>query len=152
MSGTLPALCARIAQHKRVRFPTRPFCIRLTVVEVQLPGADGYLGVLPGAAPLITELGIGELTYHARSGGAASEPMAIIRGFAEVLPDRVTVLADVAERAEEISEGAAEEARRRAQERLAGQLSAEEEAQMIQILETAEARLRLARIRRGRPG
>ena len=73
-------------------------------------------------------------------------------GFLEVLPDRVTVLADVAERAEEISEGAAEEARRRAQERLAGQLSPEEEAQMIQILETAEARLRLARIRRGRPG
>jgi F-type H+-transporting ATPase subunit epsilon len=73
-------------------------------------------------------------------------------GFLEVLPDRVTVLADVAERAEEISEEAAEEARRRAQERLAGQLTPGEEAEMINILQMAEARLRLARIRRGRPG
>src|SRR5437899_7296264 len=71
-------------------------------------------------------------------------------GFLEVLPDRVTILADVAERAEEISEESAEEARRRAQERLAGQLSPQEEAEMVLALETAEARLRLARLRRGR--
>src|SRR5271168_799108 len=92
--------------------------LRESVVEVQLPGADGYLGVLPGAAPLITELCIGELTYHSR-GGAKSEPMAIIRGFAEVLPDRITVLAETAELAAEIDVARAEAALKRAQERMA---------------------------------
>src|SRR5277367_4263942 len=81
--------------------PTREL-LRETVTEVQLPGADGYLGVLPGAAPLITELGIGELTYHGKGGAANAEPIAIIRGSAEVLPDRVTVLAETAELAHEI--------------------------------------------------
>src|SRR6266436_5009854 len=70
-------------------------------VEVQLPGEGGYLGVLPGHAPLITELGIGELSYH-DLGGKESAHLAIVRGFAEVLSDRVTVLAETAERAEEI--------------------------------------------------
>jgi F-type H+-transporting ATPase subunit epsilon len=85
---------------------------------LQLPGANGYLGVLPGHAPLMTELGVGELSYHS---GKKSEHMAVIRGFAEVLPDRVTVLAEVAERAEEIDVARAEEARRRAEKRLASQ-------------------------------
>ena len=66
-----------------------------------------------------------------------------------VLPDRVTVLADVAEHAEDISIEAAEEARRRAQERLAGTLSADEEIEFQNALAMAEARLRLARARRG---
>src|SRR5437763_11888497 len=61
------------------------------VSEVTLPGADGYLGVLPGHAPLITELGIGELSYKSASGQTGL--LAIVRGFAEVLPDRVSVLA-----------------------------------------------------------
>ena len=69
-------------------------------------------------------------------------------GFLEVLPDRVTVLADVAEHAEEISLVAAEEARKRAQERLAGTLTTAEEAEFNQALAIAEARLRLARTRR----
>jgi len=88
-----------------------------SVTEVQLPGADGYLGVLPGHAPLITELGIGELTY--RVTGGPTVPLAVIRGFAEVLPDRVSVLAEVAERPEEIDLGRAQEALKRAQERIA---------------------------------
>jgi F-type H+-transporting ATPase subunit epsilon len=67
----------------------------------------------------------------------------------EVLPDRVTVLADTAERAEEISIEKAEEARRRAQEKLAGTLSTAEEVEFQQALAMAEARLRLARARRG---
>src|SRR6266699_2061673 len=71
-----------------------------SVTEVQLPGADGYLGILPGHAPLITELGIGELTF--RTAGGQTGLLAVIRGFAEVLPDRVSVLAETAERAEEI--------------------------------------------------
>jgi F-type H+-transporting ATPase subunit epsilon len=88
-----------------------------TVVEVQLPGADGYLGVLPGHAPLITELGVGELTYQPTK-SIESTVLAIMSGFAEVLPDRVTVLAETAERAAEIDLARAERALKRAQERL----------------------------------
>jgi F-type H+-transporting ATPase subunit epsilon len=92
--------------------------LRETVVEVTLPGADGQLGILPGHAPLITELGVGELTYQAKNSGA-SQPMAILSGFAEVLGDRVTVLAEMAERPEEIDVSRAEAAKKRAEERLA---------------------------------
>jgi F-type H+-transporting ATPase subunit epsilon len=88
-----------------------------SVVEAQLPGADGYLGILPGHAPLITELGIGELTYRTASGQAGL--LAVIRGFAEVLPDRISVLAEMAERAEEIDLKRAQEALKRAQELIA---------------------------------
>ena len=88
-----------------------------SVTEVQLPGADGYLGVLPGHAPLITELGIGELTY--RTSGGQTVLLAVIRGFAEVLPDRVSVLAEIAERPEEIDLNRAQEALKRAQELIA---------------------------------
>ncbi|MBS1840209.1 MAG: F0F1 ATP synthase subunit epsilon [Acidobacteria bacterium] len=89
-----------------------------SVSEVTLPGADGELGVLPGHAPLITELGIGELRYK-EAGGAASEPIAVIRGFTEVLPDRVTVLAETAERPEEIDIERAKKALERAEKRIA---------------------------------
>jgi F-type H+-transporting ATPase subunit epsilon len=92
--------------------------LRETVVELQLPGAGGCLGILPGHAPLMTELGIGELLYR---GAAAKEAthLAVIRGFAEVLGDRVTVLAETAERAEEIDITRAEAAKARAEKRLA---------------------------------
>jgi F-type H+-transporting ATPase subunit epsilon len=92
--------------------------LRETVVEVTLPGGDGCLGILPGHAPLITELGIGELTYRAKGASAAAH-LAIISGFAEVLGDRVTVLAETAERPEEIDVARAQEAKKRAEERLA---------------------------------
>ncbi len=88
-----------------------------SVVEAQLPGAEGYLGVLPGHAPLITELGIGELTYRTASGQTGL--LAVMRGFAEVLPDRISVLAEMAERPEDIDVKRAEEALQRAQERIA---------------------------------
>ena len=88
-----------------------------TVSEVTMPGADGYLGVLPGHAPLITELGIGELTYRTTAG--ASGLLAVIHGFAEVLPDRVSVLAETAEFAEDINLARAQQALQRAQERIA---------------------------------
>src|SRR5215475_12072358 len=88
------------------------------VSEVTLPGADGELGVLPGHAPLITELGIGELRYK-KSDGTVSEPIAVIRGFSEVLADRVTVLAETAEFAEEIDVERAKQALERAQKRIA---------------------------------
>ena len=91
--------------------------LKATVSEVTLPGADGYLGVLPGHAPLITELGVGELTYVSKDGQAGL--LAVTRGFAEVLPDRVSVLAETAEFAEEIDLARAEAALKRAQERIA---------------------------------
>ena len=70
-----------------------------TVQSVEIPGKEGYLGILPGHAPLITELGIGILTY--RKGGE-TRYLTVIDGYAEVLPDRVIVLAEISERAEEI--------------------------------------------------
>ena len=91
---------------------------REKAAEVQLPGENGYLGVLPGHAPLITELGIGELSYHDASGRESSH-LAIISGFAEVLPDRVTVLAETAEFAEEIDLERARAALERARDRIA---------------------------------
>jgi F-type H+-transporting ATPase subunit epsilon len=92
--------------------------LRQRVTEVQLPGADGYLGILPGHAPLMTELGIGELSYHDAS-GKESDHLAIIRGFAEVLSDRVTLLAETAEFAAEIDLARAEAAKARAEKHLA---------------------------------
>ena len=91
--------------------------LRDKATEVELPGENGYLGVLPGHAPLITELGIGELSYRDAS-GKESEHVALIQGFAEVLGDRVTVLAETAERAEEIDLQRAKDALERAQKRL----------------------------------
>jgi F-type H+-transporting ATPase subunit epsilon len=91
--------------------------LREKVANVQLPGANGELGILPGHAPLITELGNGELSYRASSAG---EPvvLAVLSGFVEVLPDRVTVLAEVAERPEEIDVRRAKEALARAEKRI----------------------------------
>ncbi len=80
------------------------------------PGLEGQMGILPHHAPLITVLGLGELVI--KKEGQEDEFMAIGGGFMEVLPDKVVVLADMAERAEEIDEARAEEARRRAEERL----------------------------------
>ena len=92
--------------------------LRETVLEATVPGLDGALGILPGHAPLMTELGIGELKYRTAT---SSQPisLAVIRGFAEVLPDRVTLLAETAERAEEIDLNRAEAAKARAEKRLA---------------------------------
>jgi F-type H+-transporting ATPase subunit epsilon len=83
--------------------------------EMQLPGKDGYLGILPGHAPLITELAIGQMTY--RSAGT-THCLAVAWGFAEVLPDKVTVLAELAETAEDIDVQRAREAKERAERRL----------------------------------
>ena len=90
--------------------------VREQVNEVQIPGLQGYLGILPGHAPLITELGMGELSYKK---GAQAFHLAVIGGYAEVLADRVIVLADAAELAEEIDVERARSARERAEKRLA---------------------------------
>ena len=87
-----------------------------TVDEVEIPGADGYFGVLPGHTPLLALLGAGELWYRQ---GQEKHYLLIAFGFAEVQPDQVTILAEVAERPDEIDVSRAEAARRRAEERLA---------------------------------
>jgi F-type H+-transporting ATPase subunit epsilon len=89
------------------------------VDEVQLPGAEGYLGVLPGHTPLLATLTVGELWYRI---GQEKHFLAIASGFGEVLPDRVTVLAQIAERAQDIDISRAEAARKRAEERLASKV------------------------------
>ncbi len=86
------------------------------VDEVEIPGAEGYFGVLPGHTPLLATLKVGELWYRK---GAEKFYLSIALGFAEVLPDRVTILAELAERADEIDVARAEAARRRAEERIA---------------------------------
>lgn len=109
--------------------------LRANAKEVSLPGADGCLGILPGHAPLITELGIGELTFDPfydrtdidpPTGEQTYKPrppdlskhFAIIGGFAEVLGNRVSVLAETAESAAEIDLARAERAKKRAEDRL----------------------------------
>ena len=86
------------------------------VDEVEIPGADGYFGVLPGHTPLLALLGAGEMWYRR---GSETHHLLIAFGFAEVQPDAVTILAQTAERADEIDVARAEAAKRRAEERLA---------------------------------
>jgi F-type H+-transporting ATPase subunit epsilon len=124
--------------------------LRQSAKEVQLPGADGYLGILPGHAPLITELGIGELSYHDPS-GKESAHLAIIRGFAEVLPDRVTVLAETAEFAEEIDIARAEAAKARAEQRLSSGDTNIDWDRVTVALQRALIRIQVARKYRGVP-
>jgi len=85
------------------------------VDEVQLPGAEGYFGVLPGHTPMLATLQVGELWYRI---GSVKHYMAIAFGFVEVLPERVTVLAQIAERPEDIDVARAEAAKKRAEDRL----------------------------------
>jgi len=85
------------------------------VDEVQLPGSEGYLGILPGHTPLLTSLTVGTLWYRK---GSEKSYLSIVDGWAEVLPDRVRLLARVGERAEDIDLRRAEAAKRRAEERL----------------------------------
>jgi F-type H+-transporting ATPase subunit epsilon len=86
------------------------------VDEVEIPGADGYFGVLPGHTPLLAVLGIGDLWYRQ---GSNKHHLAIAFGFAEVQPDRVTILAQIAEKPEDIDVARAEAAKKRAEERMA---------------------------------
>jgi F-type H+-transporting ATPase subunit epsilon len=87
-----------------------------TVDEVEIPGAEGYFGVLPGHTPMLALLGAGELWYRQ---GAEKHYFSMAFGFAEVQPDQVTILAQIAERADEIDLARAEAARKRAEDRLA---------------------------------
>src|SRR6478736_7418972 len=89
--------------------------LREQVDEVEIPGSEGYFGVLPGHTPLLASLALGELWYRR---GQEKTYLSIAFGFAEVLPDRVTILARLAERADDIDIERAEAARARAEKRL----------------------------------
>jgi F-type H+-transporting ATPase subunit epsilon len=125
--------------------------LREGVVEAVLPGANGQLGVLPGHAPLITELGIGELTYRSANANHTGV-LAIVRGFAEVLADRVTVLAEVAERAEEIDLARAQAALKRAEEHLAARAEDIDWERANAALQRALVRIRVAEYMKHRRG
>jgi F-type H+-transporting ATPase subunit epsilon len=109
--------------------------------QVQIPGKSGYLGILPGHAPLITELMIGEISYNVRG---TMQYIAVAWGFAEVLADGVTILADTAERAEDINVQRAEQAKAKAQELLRNPTPDMDYDEVNHALRRAEVRLDVA--------
>jgi len=114
--------------------------VQTAVEEVEIPGSSGYLGVLPGHAPLITEIAVGEIAYRAEN---QVKRLAVAWGFAEVLPDKVTILAEIAEKAEEIDVARAESAKQRAEEELR-KTGPEGSADAQSALKRAETRLDVA--------
>ena|SRR5205085_3954798 len=115
--------------------------VRDVAEEMQIPAKNGYIGVLPGHAPLIAELAVGEISY--RNGGYTGH-IAVAWGFAEVLSEKVTILAETAERAEEIDVKRAQEAKNRAEERLKSSNTETDFARAQNALSRAETRLQVA--------
>ena len=109
--------------------------------EVQIPGKNGYLGILPGHAPLITELAVGEITFRQNS---TEQHLAVAWGFAEVLPEKVTILAETAERPAEIDVERARKAKERAEQRLASGDTTVDVERALDALQRAEARIDVA--------
>jgi F-type H+-transporting ATPase subunit epsilon len=138
-----------IPAHIRLEFVTPERAIvHENVDAVQLPGEEGYFGVLPGHAPLLAALRTGEMWYRK---GTEKRYAFLDGGFAEVLPDRVSILAQVAERAEDIDHARAEASRRRAEERLAQATTSDFDAIRARAaLLRAIARLDVARRERPR--
>lgn len=113
-----------------------------SVTEVTIPGKDGYLGILPGHAPLLTQVVPGEMEYTC---GGSKQILVVTAGFAEVLGDRVRILVDAAERAEEIDVPRAERAKDRAEELLQHADSTDPDAEAArEALRRAIARLETA--------
>lgn len=115
------------------------------VQEIQIPGKNGYLGILPGHSPLITELGVGEISYKADN---MEYHVAVAWGFAEVLADKVTVLAETAERAEDIDVERARKSKERAEQRLTSAGGEVDYQRALVALERANSRLEVAQHRR----
>jgi F-type H+-transporting ATPase subunit epsilon len=136
-----------------VPIPVRVVSVERSLFEgdaefVKCRSLDGDLGILPNHSPLLAVLAPGEVRIDKTGGG--SEHIFVGGGFLEVLPERLTILADVAEHASEINLERAEESRKAIAERLAGQVHDDVERRSLeQELVMAEERLRLARIRRG---
>jgi F-type H+-transporting ATPase subunit epsilon len=113
--------------------------------EIQIPGKNGYLGVLPGHAPLITELAVGEITFRENSGSGSNEQrLAVAWGFAEVLPDKVTILAETAERPSEIDVERARKAKERAERLLSSGDTSVDVERALDALHRADTRLDVA--------
>jgi F-type H+-transporting ATPase subunit epsilon len=110
--------------------------------EAQIPGVTGYLGILPGHAPLITELGVGEITYKA---SGATHTLSVAWGFMEVLPDKVTILAEAAERPNEIDIERAQKSKERAEQRLKSNDTKVDYTRAEDALQRAETRLNVAK-------
>lgn len=125
--------------------PTR-MVVAETVDEVVIPGSEGYFGVLPGHAPLLATLGVGELTYRV---GRDERHVAVAGGFAEVRNDKVIVLADTAELPQDIDLARAERARDRAEQRLSGRAQEEVDYARAKI-SLARALIRIQVVTRGR--
>jgi F-type H+-transporting ATPase subunit epsilon len=115
--------------------------VRESVEAIEIPGKAGYIGVLPGHAPLITELTIGEISYK-RNGN--TEHLSVAWGFAEVLPDKVTILAQTAERAQDIDVKRAAEAKARAEAALQKADPDLDFEATLNALKRAEVRLKVA--------
>ncbi len=110
--------------------------------EAQIPAVSGYLGILPGHAPLITELGVGEITYKA---SGAEHTLSVAWGFMEVLPDKVTILAEAAEHPQEIDIERAQKAKDRAELRLKSNDPQVDYTRAEGALQRAETRLNVAK-------
>ena len=117
------------------------------VDQVIVPTKDGRVGILPRHEPLLTILDVGELTIIK---DGTPTPFAVSGGFMEVLPNRVTIRADTAERADEIDEARAEEARRRAEEQIAQRHGDQDIALAEAELRRAMIRLKVAQLKRNR--
>lgn len=115
--------------------------VRDAAEEMQIPGKSGFLGILPGHAPLITELAVGEITYKR---GSDLHRLAVAWGFAEVLPDKVTILAETAEKATDIDVKRAEAAKQRAEQLLASGRPDLDYARAENALKRATTRLDVA--------
>jgi F-type H+-transporting ATPase subunit epsilon len=109
--------------------------------EMQIPGKNGYLGILPGHAPLITELAVGRISYR---NGCETHYLCVAWGFAEVLPDKVTILAERAERGEDVDCERAQKAKERAEQRLASNDSQVDVPRAQNALARANTRLDVA--------
>ena len=109
--------------------------------EMQIPGKNGYLGILPGHAPLITELAVGQISYR---NGSETHYLCVAWGFAEVLPDKVTILAETAERAADVDCERARKAKERAEKRLSSADPAVDVGRAQDALARATTRLEVA--------
>jgi F-type H+-transporting ATPase subunit epsilon len=121
--------------------PTK-LLVKEATEEAQIPGLSGYLGILPGHAPLITELGVGMITYKA---SGATHTLAVAWGFAEVLPGKLTILAEAAERPQEIDTGRAQKAKERAEDLLKSNRLDVDYARAEDALQRADNRLSVAK-------
>jgi F-type H+-transporting ATPase subunit epsilon len=121
--------------------PTK-LLVKEAAEEAQIPAVNGYLGILPGHAPLISELGVGEITYKT---SGTTHTLSVAWGFVEVLPDKVTILAEAAEHPQEIDTARAQKAKERAEDRLKSNDPQVDYPRAEDAFQRAETRLTVAK-------